>query len=144
MLKPPARSRTDGMRILRWHLLLLLFLAGYIFVFGRCPIRWLFGIPCPGCGLTRACLSALQLDFPAAFTYHPLFWLILPAGFILIHQQPLGLPGGKRLRLALCILLAVSFTGFYLYRLFWEHNPLFAVDFKSGALYRLFSFITGG
>ena len=35
-------------------------------------------IPCPGCGMTRALLSALRLDFVSAFNYHPLFWLFGP------------------------------------------------------------------
>ena len=36
----------------------------------RCPIRSLFHIPCPACGMTRACLSALRFDFVAAFYDH--------------------------------------------------------------------------
>ena len=44
----------------------------------RCPIRLVFNLDCPGCGLTRACVSALKLDFVSAFNYHPLFWLIGP------------------------------------------------------------------
>ena len=42
-----------------------------------CPIKYLTGISCPGCGMTRACLSALRLDFSAALYYHPL-WMALP------------------------------------------------------------------
>ena len=41
-----------------------------------CPIRSLTGIPCPGCGLTRAWKAALQLEFADAFRYHPLFWSV--------------------------------------------------------------------
>lgn len=41
-----------------------------------CPIRATIGIPCPGCGLTRAWLAALQLDFSAAFAHHAMFWSI--------------------------------------------------------------------
>lgn len=36
-------------------------------------IRFL-GIPCPGCGMTRAMLAAFRLDWAAAFAYHPMFW----------------------------------------------------------------------
>ena len=43
-----------------------------------CPIKYLLGISCPGCGMTRACLNALRLDFAAAFYYHPLWVLLLP------------------------------------------------------------------
>ena len=39
-----------------------------------CPIRYLTGISCPGCGMTRAWLAVLRLDFAAALHYHPLFW----------------------------------------------------------------------
>ena len=37
---------------------------------------WLatFGVPCPGCGMTRATLAALRLDFQEAFRMHPMFW----------------------------------------------------------------------
>ena len=42
-----------------------------------CPIKYLTGISCPGCGMSRACMSALKLDFLAAFHYHPL-WIVLP------------------------------------------------------------------
>ena len=41
-----------------------------------CPIKFLTGISCPGCGMTRAWLSALHLHFAEAFAYHPLFWLV--------------------------------------------------------------------
>ena len=39
-----------------------------------CVWKRLFGIPCPGCGFTRAILAALRLDFAAAFRFHPMFW----------------------------------------------------------------------
>ena len=51
-------------------------LALCVVLFYRCPFRLLTGIDCPGCGLTRAFLSAFRLDFRAAFRYHPLFLLI--------------------------------------------------------------------
>ena len=41
-----------------------------------CLFRYFFSIPCPGCGMTRAWLAALRLDFPAAFRWHPMFWSI--------------------------------------------------------------------
>ena len=41
-----------------------------------CFFRSTIGVPCPGCGLTRAYFALLSLDFKAAFAYHPLFWYI--------------------------------------------------------------------
>lgn len=37
-----------------------------------CPIRNLFEVPCPGCGLTRAFLAILRFDFQGAIEYHAL------------------------------------------------------------------------
>lgn len=39
-----------------------------------CPIKWVTGISCAGCGMTRALLCAVRLQFEEAFHYHPLFW----------------------------------------------------------------------
>ncbi len=53
--------------------LVILFL--YITGIG-CPIKFVSGISCPGCGLTRAWLAFLHLDIKGAFYYHPLFFLV--------------------------------------------------------------------
>jgi hypothetical protein len=35
-----------------------------------CPVKSALGIPCPGCGLTRATVSLLRGEFAAAFRLH--------------------------------------------------------------------------
>ncbi|MCL1790869.1 MAG: DUF2752 domain-containing protein [Peptococcaceae bacterium] len=42
-----------------------------------CPFLAATGVPCPGCGMTRACLAFFRLDFAQAFLYHPLFPAVL-------------------------------------------------------------------
>ncbi len=61
----------------------LLLLAAVGLLFG-CPVKRITGLPCPGCGMTRACLSLLRLDFAAAVRWHPLCFIIplLAAMFI--------------------------------------------------------------
>lgn len=61
--------------------LFVAWLALYLLDIG-CVFRLMTGIPCPGCGMTRAWLAALRLDFAAAFAYHPLFWVV-PIAFAL-------------------------------------------------------------
>jgi len=41
-----------------------------------CPIAEALGIPCPTCGMTRAAIAALRLDFKSAFSHHPLFFTL--------------------------------------------------------------------
>lgn len=68
------------MRITQWKSKLLL-TAAYLaaltvlyFLGFSCLFQRFFGISCPGCGMTRAMLAALRLQFRAAFAYHPMFW----------------------------------------------------------------------
>jgi hypothetical protein len=46
------------------------------------PCLWetCFGFHCPGCGLTRATIAIMQLDFTKAYECNPLVFLVLPAG----------------------------------------------------------------
>ena len=54
-----------------------------------CPIRFLTGISCAGCGMSRAWLSLLRLDFAGALRFHPLFWLPIPAAALLLLRPRL-------------------------------------------------------
>lgn len=58
-----------------------------VFVFGgvtiglglyRCPTAFLFHVPCPGCGLTRATLRLAHGDVHGALAFHPLVFLVIP------------------------------------------------------------------
>ena len=41
-----------------------------------CLWRSITGIICPGCGMSRAWLAVLHLDFSKAFSMHPMFWSV--------------------------------------------------------------------
>ncbi len=41
-----------------------------------CPVLKFTGYHCPGCGMSRALISALKFNFSAAFEYHKMFWTI--------------------------------------------------------------------
>jgi hypothetical protein len=54
--------------------LLCLYTAFTFFVTDTvCFVYATFGVPCPGCGMTRAWLAVFRLDFLTAFKMHPLF-----------------------------------------------------------------------
>lgn len=69
----------------------------------------ILGIPCPGCGMTRACLAALRLDFAGAFSFHPMFW-----SMPLLYLYFLSENGLFRSKRANRIFLAIIGAGFAL------------------------------
>lgn len=81
-----------------------------------CPIRKLFGVPCPGCGLTRAWMSFLTGQWKSALQYHPLF-LAAPIALIIAAHGDACLKGRLgRVRMLLLIFISLLFLGCYLYR----------------------------
>lgn len=50
-----------------------------------CTLRSITGLPCPGCGLTRAWILLLQGDLAAAWAMHPLFWMALPIVLVIAY-----------------------------------------------------------
>ena len=72
-----------------------------------CVFVKIFGVYCPGCGMTRAIISALQFDFVSAFKFHPMFFTI---PFILAYLFFDGnLFKNKRITNIILIIIAVGF-----------------------------------
>ncbi len=88
-----------------------------------CTFRRLTGIPCPGCGMTRAMAALARGDLGAAVRFHPFAPLLLvegaglwaTVGTALVRQRPLTLPG--RLPELLVIWQAVGFLALWIGRL---------------------------
>jgi len=62
-------------------------LIAYCFSPTLCVFNYFTGLPCPGCGLTRAHLAFLRGDILKAFAYHPLFPLPAIVVIILIYNK---------------------------------------------------------
>ena len=73
-----------------------------------CPWAALFGLPCPGCGLTRAASLLVQGEWHAALALHPLSPLLVPlvaAALLDAVLEPLSpaQPAAARARLRRCV-----------------------------------------
>lgn len=55
---------------------IVLLYASFFLLGISCPIKFITGVSCAGCGMTRAWLHVFRLDLNAAFHFHPLFWTI--------------------------------------------------------------------
>jgi hypothetical protein len=110
-----------------------------------CPMALLLGMPCPGCGITRAFCFATHGHFREAFGFHPL-WPLLLAYFAflwgyqlaeVVKGAPPKLPTYRIAAVAIVILL-----GFWVVRLAWffSHDGLATMARDNGVarLLRLF------
>lgn len=98
-----------------------------------CPIRFLTGISCAGCGMSRAWLSLLRLDFVAAFYYHPLFILPIPAVILLISRFKLKC---FLFRTGISLICGV-FIIVYFIRLLSPDNAVVVFEPKQGFLWKI-------
>lgn len=81
----------------------------------RCPFHAWTGLPCPGCGMTRALWALLQGRWQAAWEYHP---LSLPLAFGAGAMAAVAVAGPReRLRRAAALRRFESRTGFALWLL---------------------------
>ena len=102
--------------------------------FGLCPFKNIFGLPCPGCGMTRAFLSVLHLDVKSAFHFHPLFWLVPLIFLVVLGRKRVPLFAKLTRQRELTASLLLLFVGVYVWRL-WRFFPTVApLDFDAQAV----------
>lgn len=107
----------------------------------KCPFDYFLGIPCPGCGMTRAFLALLRLDFEEAFYYHPLFPLVIVAAvIILLYFLKIIKIKRKTKNIALGIFCAIFFVVYFI-RLF-DNDPLISWHPQTGLIAQIFGAVT--
>ncbi len=76
---------------------------------GICPIKLVTGYPCPGCGITRACISVFQFKLMQAFMLNPSFvlWGIFFIFFV-IRRYIMGKTNDKAVIYFLAAVLVLS------------------------------------
>lgn len=63
-----------------------------------CPTRNLLGVPCPGCGLTRATEALVVGDFGSMLRFHPLAPILTPVALFSVSRAVLVSAGALRNR----------------------------------------------
>ncbi len=98
-----------------------------------CPSKVFFGIPCPGCGISRAFMSVLRLDFAAAFEYNPL-WIVVPVALVAVTVLSVY-EKNTAADITIFVFIALAFA-IYLYRIIFTDDAVVSWDFESGLIYR--------
>lgn len=102
-----------------------------------CPILYLTGVSCAGCGMSRAWLAVLHGNFAAAIHFHPLFWMAVPMGILFLLRGHMG----QRTKKGIVIVIAVLFLGVYLLRMFKGTGEIVYFKPESGLIARGFTYI---
>ena len=129
--------------VLKERLLLLLIILGICLLLSilpmGCPLKYLTGISCPGCGMTRAFLSLLLPDVSLALHYHPLFILVPVMAILYLF----GFNLNPKLLRVLWIFLITIFLLTYLLRLFYPLDDVVEIDLQSGIIIKLYHNLLG-
>lgn len=107
--------------------LLYLFLEGFGIT---CPIKFLTGISCAGCGMSRAWMAVFHLNFAQAFYFHPLFFtppVILLVILLKKRIKPVLYKGFIFTMIALYVIV-------YLYRMIWGDHQVVVFEPAKGCM----------
>ena len=111
-------KKKKGISLIIWLILFALYcVLTTKFLGSACPAYLIFGIPCPGCGMTRAWISLFSGDIAKAFYFHPAFFAaaIIAVCVILCEIKP-KLKKSKVIT-GIYLVLCVAFLAAYVYRM---------------------------
>lgn len=98
-----------------------------------CPTRFVTGVCCPGCGMTRAVIHLCKGDISGAVYYHPLVFTLPIIAILFVLKDRIN----KTLFNTLLVIILVLFISIYLIRLFDVTNKVVYVDVTKSIFYKL-------
>ncbi|MCR5733505.1 MAG: DUF2752 domain-containing protein [Lachnospiraceae bacterium] len=97
-----------------------------------CPVKYLTGISCPGCGMFRAYCHVITLDLKGAFALHPLWPMPILWIIVFAFRDRINAKIYKLINLLFIAALIIV----YIVRLSTGNDPVVVFDPQSGYLYR--------
>ena len=98
-----------------------------------CPIKYITGISCAGCGMSRAWISLLHFNIHDAFMYHPLFFLPPVVVIAMLFKSKINIKFYK----IFMFTIAGAFVIVYLYRMFIGDGNVVVFEPQNNILFRI-------
>ena len=98
-----------------------------------CPIKYITGISCAGCGMSRAWIALLHFNIHEAFMYHPLFFLPPVVVIVMLLKSKINIKSYK----IFMFTMAGAFAIVYLYRMFIGTGDIVVFEPQNNILFRI-------
>lgn len=98
-----------------------------------CPIKYITGISCAGCGMSRAWIALLHFNIHEAFMYHPLFFLPPVVVIFMLLKSKVNIKFYK----IFMFTMAGAFVIVYLYRMFIGTGDIVVFEPQNNILFRI-------
>ena len=102
-----------------------------------CPIKYITGISCAGCGMSRAWISLLHFNIHDAFMYHPLFFLPPVVVIVMLLKSKINIKIYKIIIFTIIIMFAIV----YMCRLIWSGDDVVVFEPENNILFRIIRII---
>lgn len=98
-----------------------------------CPIKYITGISCAGCGMSRAWIALLHFNIHEAFMYHPLFFLPPVVVIVMLLKSKINIKIYKIIIFTIIIMFAIV----YMCRLIWSGDDVVVFEPQNNILFRI-------
>ena len=98
-----------------------------------CPIKFMTGISCGGCGMTRAVFSVLRGDIKGAVMFHPLIEMIPVYAVVYLLKGKIN----KQVFKAVTYCIVSLFIAVYIIRLISPYDSVVTVDIEKGFIFKI-------
>ena len=98
-----------------------------------CPIKYITGISCAGCGMSRAWIALLHFNIHEAFMYHPLYFLPPVVVIFMLLKSKINIKFYK----IFMFTMAGAFVIVYLYRMFIGTGDIVVFEPQNNILFRI-------
>lgn len=98
-----------------------------------CPIKYITGISCAGCGMSRAWIAILHLNIHDAFMYHPLFFVPPVVVIVMLLKSKINIKFYKLFMFT----MACAFVIVYLYRMIMGGGNVVVFEPQNNIVFRI-------
>ena len=102
-----------------------------------CPIKYITGISCAGCGMSRAWIALMHFNIHEAFMYHPLFFLPPVVVIVMLLKSKINIKIYKIIIFTIIIMFAIV----YMCRLIWSGDDVVVFEPENNILFRIIRII---